>query len=123
MKDPHRERAGGCRAPHPGRRWGQGGQAAARSVTSPSPGACAGSWRVPTASRHVLRRAAGIGRNGQESAAGLPSFLMQFANGCEDVAKPEPERGRSRGAGGMREAERRHRGSGEPARISVAQLR
>lgn len=61
-----------------------------------------------------------MGRNQQPA---LPSFLMQFANGCEDVAKPEPERGRSRGAGGMWEAERRHCGSGEPARISVAQLR
>lgn len=33
-----------------------------------------GSWRVPTASRHVLRRAAGTGRNGQESAAGPAKF-------------------------------------------------
>lgn len=59
-----------------------------------------------------------MGRNQQLA---LPSFLMQFANGCEDVAKPE--RGWSCGAGGMRDAERRHCGTGEPARISVAQLR
>lgn len=61
-----------------------------------------------------------MGRNQQPA---LPSFLMQFANGCEDVAKLEPERGRSCGAGGMRDAERQYCGTGEPARISVTQLR
>lgn len=58
-----------------------------------------------------------MGRNEQPT---LPSFLMQFANGCEDVAKLE--QGRSRGAGGMQDAERQRCGTGEPARISVAQL-
>lgn len=61
-----------------------------------------------------------MGRNQQPA---LPSFLMQFANGCEDMAKPEPEQGRSCGAGGMRDAERQHYGTGEPARISVTLLR
>lgn len=58
-----------------------------------------------------------MGRNQQPA---LPSFLMQFANGCEDAAKPE--RGRSRGAGGMQDVEQQHCGTREPARTSVAQL-
>lgn len=41
------------------------------------PGTCSGEQQEP----------AGTGRNQQPA---LPSFLMQFANGCEDVAKPEP---------------------------------
>lgn len=46
-------------------------------------GAGASSWPVPRPSRTCSGRAAGAG----SSAA--PSFLMQFANGCEEAAKPE----------------------------------
>lgn len=45
--------------------------------------ACAGSWCFPTLPQHVL------GASGRNRQAASPSFLMQFANGCEDRAKPE----------------------------------
>lgn len=44
---------------------------------------CAGSWHVPTPPQHVL------GASGRNRQPALPSFLTQFANGCEDTAKPE----------------------------------
>lgn len=73
-------------APLPHRRWGLGGQDAACLERRRSPSrraACASSWHFPTLPQHVL------GASGRNRQPALPSFLMQFANGCEDTAKPE----------------------------------
>lgn len=73
-------------APLPRRRWGLRGQDAAcleRRRSRSRRAACASSWHLPMPPQHVL------GASGRNRQPALPSFLMQFANGCKDTAKPE----------------------------------
>lgn len=119
-----RERAGGPLgtppSPQMGTRRPRRRLLGAATFPPPRRAACASSWHLPTLPQHVL------GASGRNRQPALPSFLMQFANGCEDTAKPErdwePEPlrlPRCRRDACCREAAQRC-GAGEPAEPGLA---